>query len=82
MKVIVRQLDSKVRKDFTGLQDHQYAALISLKYNCHSWYRNLVRNGITEVRFRWCNSAGGKVLRGLVTRRANERALYTKWVIY
>lgn len=82
MYAIVWQLYAKVIQDFPSLSSHQYAALISLKYNCHSGYMRLARSGITEAKFKSCNSASGKVLKWLVKRRANEWALYSKWVIY
>lgn len=82
MYAIVWQLYTKVLQDFPTLLPNQHAALISLKYNCHSGYVRLARSGITEAKFKSCNSASGKVLGGLVKRRANEWALFEKGVVY
>lgn len=69
----------------TALEPHEWAALVSLSYNvgtgaiCGSTIASLIKAG--ESGAVWCEQfprwvyAGGKVLPGLVKRRAAEREL-------
>lgn len=83
----VAAFEREVSKLVPRVTDTQFSALVSFAYNCglHTLESStLLRKhnagdyaGAADEFGRWVH-AGGKVLRGLVTRRAAEAALYRK----
>ena len=71
---IVKQVISRVQKDFPTLSSKQQAWLVSFAYNCHSGYRDVVKNWLWQHKF-WCRTAWGERLQGLVNRRLEEQTL-------
>jgi lysozyme len=65
------------------LTQGQFDALVSFAYNCAGWQNSTLVRMVNEGNFtaaadefpKWCH-ADGRVLPGLVTRRAAERAMF------
>lgn len=83
----LRRFEDYVAEHCAPATDNQFAALVSFAFNvgeaalAKSTLRRCHMAKDYEgaaVQFRRWNKAGGKVLKGLVTRRAAEEALYRK----
>lgn len=72
---------AQVERDYPTLVNYQHAALVSLYYNCNSCYLNawgrIEKNDFVRWRMKWT-----KYWSWLLKRANNERALFTKGVIY
>jgi len=71
---IVKQVISRVSKDFPTLNEKQQAWLVSFAYNCHKGYVDVVKNGLWQHKF-WCRTAWWSRLQWLVNRRLEEQNL-------
>lgn len=68
---IVDNLIEDVQKNFPDLHIEWQTALVSFAYNCHSWWKDVKKNGLSRHSL-WCKKAWWKVLQWLVKRRAEE----------
>jgi len=74
----VTPLIEEVKNDFPNLHIGWQSALVSFRYNCPRWYKDVKKNWI-ERHSLWCKKAWGKVLEWLVKRRAEEsNMIFTK----
>lgn len=80
----LKKYEGYVEKTGLQLNQHQFDALVSFTYNCgYGNLRKLITNRtLPEIgdAIQLYNKAGGKVLNGLVRRRAAEKALFEKAV--
>lgn len=74
--VIVNSLSKTALSDFRELNVNQYAAIVSLWFNCQKWYNYIRDNWITEEHFKGCNKVNGEVFRWLQKRRDEEWKLF------
>lgn len=68
----------KVTNDFDWLNNNQYWALVSMRWNCHSVYNLLRKEWISESLRKSCRTAGGKVMKWLELRRNDEWNTFIK----
>lgn len=66
----------QIKRDYPTANVNQQAALVSLYYNCPSWYRWLAWYP-TKAKRTKCSTAWGKYLRWLYNRRLAEWDLYS-----
>ena len=66
-----------VEKDHPTKNNYQKAALVSLLYNCPSWYRTVTNKWVTRSNWMTCTTANWKYLRWLAKRRAAEWEFYS-----
>lgn len=71
---IVKQLVTRVQRDFPTLTPKQQAGLVSFKYNCNSGYNDVKKRGLWQHKY-WCRTAWGERLQWLVNRRLEEQNL-------
>lgn len=71
---IVKQLVTRVQRDFPTLSPKQQAWLVSFKYNCNSGYNDVKKRWLWQHKY-WCRTAWNKKLQGLVNRRLEEQNL-------
>ena len=73
MKIIIRSSYKKIKKDFPDATKYEYTALLSLYYNCHGWYKKVVKYWYKVWFEKWfCELPWYS---GLITRRNEERSL-------
>ena len=65
-----------VEKDHPNLNNYQKSALVSLLYNCPSWYRTVTNKWATRSNWMQCVTANWKYLKWLAKRRATEWEWY------
>jgi GH24 family phage-related lysozyme (muramidase) len=71
---IVKQVITRVQRDFPTLSSKQQAWLVSFAFNCHNWYKDVVERWLDKHKY-WCRTASGVKLQGLVNRRLEEQTL-------
>jgi GH24 family phage-related lysozyme (muramidase) len=80
----LKRYEGYVEKTGLKLNQHQHDALVSFTYNCgYGNLKKLIANRtISEIgeALLLYNKSGGRVLNGLVRRRAAEKALFEKAV--
>lgn len=85
LRVDLSRFEACVEKAVPGLSDNRFAACVSLAFNigCRAFEGSSVcrlaragDHGAAQRSFALWNKAGGRVLAGLVRRRAAEAALY------
>lgn len=80
----LKRYEGYVEKTGLKLNQHQHDALVSFTYNCgYGNLKKLIANRtISEIgeALPLYNKSGGRVLNGLVRRRAAEKALFEKAV--
>ena len=80
----LKRYEGYVEKTGLNLNQHQHDALVSFTYNCgYGNLKKLIANRtISEIgeALLLYNKSGGRVLNGLVRRRAAEKALFEKAV--
>jgi GH24 family phage-related lysozyme (muramidase) len=72
----VRQVLSRVKKDFPDASDSQLVALVSVAFNCHSWIQKLKKHWIAYHKTPWFCQL--EWYDGLRKRRESERLLLFK----
>lgn len=80
LQVIVDKLITRIRKDYPKSSENKIAALTSLRYNCERCYLRVtakVKKWQPKIEY-WKSGAGGRQLKGLLKRRAEEVALFLK----
>lgn len=80
LQYLVDQLITKIRKDYPKSSDNKIAALTSLRYNCERCYKRItakVKKWEPKIEY-WKNGAGGRQLKGLLKRRAEEVELFLR----
>lgn len=71
---IVKQLVTRVQRDFPTLSPKQQAWLVSFSYNCEIWYKDLKKRWLDKHKY-WCKTVEWKTLQCLVNRRLEEQIL-------
>lgn len=71
---IVKQLVSRVQRDFPTLSSKQQAWLVSFAYNCEKWYRDVKKRWLQYHKY-WCRTASWVKLQWLINRRLEEQIL-------
>lgn len=73
MEVIIADSFRRIKKDFPYATQYEYTALLSLYYNCHSWYKKVVKNWYDAWLEEWfCELPWYS---GLTKRRNEEKSL-------
>lgn len=71
---IVKQLTTRVQRDFPTLTSRQQAWLVSFAFNCEKWYRDVKKRWLI-YHMHWCRTASWVKLQWLVNRRLEEQLL-------
>ena len=74
---IVKQVITRVQRNFHTLSARQQAWLVSFAYNCHKWYVDVEKHWLGQHKI-WCKTAGWVKLKWLVARRNEEATLLFK----
>lgn len=74
--VALQKRINTVNADHPNLNNYQKSALVSLLYNCPSWYRTVTNKWINRSNWMTCVTAQWKYLRWLAKRRAAEWEWY------
>lgn len=71
---IVKQLVTRVQRDFPTLSSKQQAWLVSFAFNCEKWYRDVKKRWLSKHKY-WCRTASWVQLQWLINRRLEEQIL-------
>lgn len=73
MQSVIRSSYKRIEKDFPNATKYEYTALLSLYYNCHGWYKKVLKNWYDAWLEKWfCELPGHS---GLTKRRNEEKSL-------